>query len=54
MSAQKLVSTTIPAELCEQLEVLAEEACRTRAGYLRQLIKAYLQNLEQHPEQKIT
>ena len=50
---QVLVSTTLPEELCAKVEALAKESCRTRAGYLRKLIKVYLQTVEQHPEQKI-
>ena len=54
MKNNTVISVTLPKELCQQLQMLAEETCRTRSGYIRQIIKAYLQNIEQHPEQKLS
>ena len=53
MRWRKIVSVSLPEEDCKKLDSLARESYRTRAGYLRKLIKVYLQTVEQHPEQKI-
>ena len=53
MKLQKHVSVILPKELCDRLDVLAEESCRSRAGYLRQLLREYLRYIEQHPEEKL-
>ena len=53
MKDKKKVSFSLPEEFYAKIEMLAEESCRTRAGYLRQLVKVYIQYIEENPEQKI-
>jgi len=50
MKEKKTISVSVPWECCRQLDMLARESCRSRAGYLRRLIRAYLCYVEQHPE----
>ena len=40
------VTILMPDELKEQLTVLAAESGRTRAAYIRQILRRYLQYLE--------
>ena len=40
------ISVLVPRELREQLTALAAESGRTRAGYIRQILRRYLQYLE--------
>ena len=40
------VTVWIPEEWKEQLTALAAESGRTRAGYIRQILRRYLQYLE--------
>ena len=40
------ISILVPRELKEQLTALAAESGRTRAAYIRQILRRYLQYLE--------
>ncbi len=40
------ISVLVPRELREKLTALAAESGRTRAGYIRQILRRYLQYLE--------
>ena len=47
------VSFSLPEDDCRRLDELARDSCRSRAGYLRRLIRAYLEYIKQHPEQRM-
>ena len=53
MNETKKIYLSLPVKDCETIQALAHESCRSRAGYIRRLIHAYLQHIKQHPEQKI-
>ena len=53
MKYQKKLYLSLSEDDCRQLDALARESCRSRAGYIRRLIQAYLQHIKQHPEQKL-
>ena len=40
------ISVLVPRELREKLTALAAESGRTRAGYIRQILRRYLQYVE--------
>ena len=50
MEHKKMLSFFLPEDDCRRLDELARDSCRSRAGYLRRLIRAYLCYVEQHPE----
>ena len=54
MNETKRIYLSLPVKDRQTIQALAHESCRTRAGYLRRLVRAYLRYIEQHPEHKIT
>ena len=49
----KRISVVIPENMVQQLQALAEESCRTRSSYIRQIIKRYLKEIEADPAEKV-
>ena len=45
--AQRRVSVLIPAELCRQLDELAQRSSRSLSSYIRQVLKLHLSYLDQ-------
>lgn len=54
MNAKKKVCVLLTEEQCQKLQQLADESCRTRAGYIRKIITAYLWDIEKDPGRKLT
>ena len=50
---QKHISVALPEDLFPKVQELAEESGRTRAAYVRQIIKWYLRKIEISPIEKI-
>lgn len=53
MEKKKIISVALPEDLYQKIQELAEESCRTRAAYVRQIIKRYLRETEISPIEKI-
>ena len=53
MEQKKHISVALPEELYQNVQELAEESGRTRAAYVRQIIKWYLRKIEISPIEKI-
>ena len=49
----KKISIVIPEEMAEKIQSLAEESCRSRPAYIRQIIKRYLRKIEENPAEKV-
>ena len=54
MNMKRKVCISLTEEQCQKLQQLADESCRTRAGYIRKVIAAYLRDIEQDPHRKLT
>lgn len=50
--AKKSVCVMMPQELYQQVREQAEKTCRTMPGYIRQVLKCYLQHVEHTSEDK--
>ncbi len=48
--AKRRVSVLIPAELCRQLDELAQRSSRSLSSYIRQVLKWHLSYLDQFPK----
>jgi len=53
MKYNKKISISLTPEQFKQVELLSVESCRSKSGYIRQLIKIYLQYIGQHPSAKL-
>ena len=53
MDKKKNISVALSEEQFQKLQELAEESCRTRAGYVWQIIRRYLREIELDPDRKI-
>lgn len=53
MKYTKKLYVSLPEELYEKIRLLAAETCRTKAGYIRQIIRAYFREIEKDPSKKI-
>lgn len=53
MKHTKKVCISLTEEQCQRLQTLADESCRTRAGYIRQIIRVYLRAIEADPGRAI-
>ncbi len=47
MKEKKTVSIALPLDIYEKINILAQETCRTRAGYIRQILRVSLRHLEE-------
>lgn len=54
MNTKKGVCITLSEGQCQKLQALADESFRTRAGYIRKIITAYLWDIEKDPGRKLT
>ena len=48
---KKSVTVLLPLELYETLSGRAGDTCRTTSGYIRQILKRYMEYLDQRGEQ---
>ena len=53
MKFYKKICIDLPQEMNPKIEALAAESCRLRAKYIRQIIRVYLQEIEEDPSRKI-
>ena len=54
MKPKRKIYVSLTEEQCQKLQQLADESCRTRAGYIRKIITSYLWNIEKDPGRKLT
>ena len=53
MTPKKKICISLSEQDYTRIQALADESFRTRAGYIRHLIRVYLRHIEKHPEQKL-
>ena len=53
MKYTKKIHVSLPEETVQQLQALAEESCRIRSSYIRQIIKRYLKEIEADSTEKV-
>ena len=53
MKSTRKVCISLTEKQYEQIQLLANESFRTRAGYIRKIITNYLNYIESNPEKKI-
>lgn len=53
MATKKRVVVLLTEQECQRLRQLADESCRTRAGYIRKIISTHLRDVEENPGRKL-